>query len=153
MKRKVVFLDVDGTIVNAKGLIPESAKRAIKKAVENGHKLVVCSGRSLFQLPQSLLDLGFSGMVTAAGAQVIADGKEIEVNTSSHRYGLSDLTPSRDILKLYRELGGHILTLGSDSHKPEHLGAFLDETKEELKALGFKEFYTFEKMKPVCHML
>ena len=31
---------------------------------------------------------------------VIADGKGIEVNTSSHRYGLSDLTPSRDILKL-----------------------------------------------------
>lgn len=46
---------------------------------------------------------------------VIADGKGIEVNTSSYRYGLSDLTPSRDILKLYWELGGHILTIGSDS--------------------------------------
>ena len=49
---------------------------------------------------------------------VIADGKGIEVNTSSYRYGLSDLTPSRDILKLYWELGGQILTIGSDSHKP-----------------------------------
>ena len=74
MNQKVVFLDVDGTIVNDKGIIPESTKIAIRKAVENGHKLVVCSGRSLFQLPQMLLDLGFSGMVTAAGAQVIADG-------------------------------------------------------------------------------
>lgn len=84
---------------------------------------------------------------------VIADGKGIEVNTSSHRYGLSDLTPSRDILKLYRELGGHILTIGSDSHKPEHLGAFINETQKELKALGFKEFCTFDKMKPIFHQL
>ena len=84
---------------------------------------------------------------------VIADGKGIEINTSSHRYGLSDLTPSRDILKLYQELGGSILTIGSDSHKPEHLGAFLDETKKELKKLGFKEFCTFNKMKPVYHPL
>ena len=84
---------------------------------------------------------------------VIADGKGIEVNTSSHRYALTDLTPSRDILKLYRELGGRILTIGSDSHKPEHLGAFIDETKQELKMLGFKEFCTFDKMKPVYHLL
>ena len=44
MNQKVVFLDVDGTIVNDKGIIPESTKIAIRKAVENGHKLVVCSG-------------------------------------------------------------------------------------------------------------
>ena len=84
---------------------------------------------------------------------VIADEKGIEVNTSSHRYGLKDLTPSRDILKLYKELGGKIITIGSDSHKPEHLGAFVDETKEELKALGFEQICTFDKMKPVYHNL
>lgn len=84
---------------------------------------------------------------------VIADEKGIEVNTSSHRYGLKDLTPSRDILKLYKELGGKIITIGSDSHKPEYLGAFVDETKEELKALGFEQICTFDKMKPVYHNL
>ena len=84
---------------------------------------------------------------------VIADEKGIEVNTSSNRYGLKDLTPSRDILKLYKELGGKIITIGSDSHKPEHLGAFVDETKEELKALGFEQICTFDKMKPVYHNL
>lgn len=84
---------------------------------------------------------------------VIADKKGLEVNTSSHRYGLSDLSPSRDILKLYRELGGEILTIGSDSHKPEHLGAYIEETKEELKELGFHKICTFEKMKPVYHSL
>ena len=84
---------------------------------------------------------------------VITDGKGIEVNTSSHRYGLKDLTPSRDILKLYKELGGKIITIGSDSHKPEHLGAFVDETKEELRSLGFEYICTFDKMKPVYHKL
>lgn len=92
MDKKVVFLDVDGTIVNSKGVIPESAKKAIKKAVQNGHKLVVCSGRSRFQLPQFLLDLGFSGMVMAAGAQVVADGEEIyhAVIDEEHRKFVSE---------------------------------------------------------------
>ncbi len=84
---------------------------------------------------------------------VIKDGKGIEVNTSSHRYGLKDLTPSRDILRLYHELGGKIITIGSDSHKEEHLGAYIDETKEELKRLGFTQFTTFDKMRPVFHPL
>lgn len=85
--------------------------------------------------------------------EVIKNGKGIEVNTSSARYGLSDTTPSRAILELYRELGGRILTLGSDSHKPEHLGACMKETKEMLKSLGYREFCTFEKMQPVFHAL
>ena len=84
---------------------------------------------------------------------VIANGKGIEVNTSSHRYGLADLTPSRDILGLYQSLGGRILTIGSDSHKPAHLGAYIEDTKQELRALGFKEFCTFEKMVPKYHAL
>ncbi|EJO23597.1 PHP domain protein [Selenomonas sp. FOBRC6] len=84
---------------------------------------------------------------------VIADGKGIELNTSSHRYGLPDLTPSRDILRLYHELGGRIITIGSDSHKPDHLGAYIDEGKAELRALGFREFCTFERMQPIFHAL
>lgn len=84
---------------------------------------------------------------------VIADGKGIEVNTSNHRYGLSDMTPSRDILKLYKELGGTIITIGSDSHKKEHLGAYIDWAKEELRKLGYTQFCTFEEMNPVYHTL
>ncbi len=82
---------------------------------------------------------------------VIADGKGIEVNTSCYRYGLDDLTPSREILELYRDLGGKILTIGSDSHKPEHLGAHIPETVSELKAMGFRKLCTFERMKPAFH--
>ena len=84
---------------------------------------------------------------------VIKDGKGIEVNTSYHRYGLKDMTPSRDILKLYKELGGTIITIGSDSHKKEHLGAYIDEAKDELRKLGFKYYCTFENMAPIYHEL
>lgn len=84
---------------------------------------------------------------------VIADGKGIEVNTSNFRYGLNDLTPSRDILRLYKALGGKIITIGSDSHQEEHLGFRINEIKNELKEIGFESFNTFEKMKPLFHPL
>ena len=47
--KKVVFLDVDGTMVNDRGEIPESTKEAVRRAKANGHKMVVCTGRSRFQ--------------------------------------------------------------------------------------------------------
>ena len=84
---------------------------------------------------------------------VIADGKGIEINTSSHRYGLDGTMPSEEILRLYRKLGGHIITIGSDSHKPEHLGTYIEKTKRLLKDMGFEKFCTYEKMKPVFHDL
>lgn len=84
---------------------------------------------------------------------VIADGKGIEVNTSSHRYGLTDTMPSANILKLYRDMGGRIITIGSDSHKPEHLGAYIRETQALLKSLGYKQFCTFEHVRPIFHDL
>ncbi|SHK72262.1 histidinol-phosphatase HisJ family protein [Hespellia stercorisuis] len=85
--------------------------------------------------------------------QVIADGKGIEVNTSCHRYGLSDLTPSREILRLYRELGGTIVTIGSDTHEPSHLAAYIRETMDELKTLGFTSLCTYQNMVPAFHAL
>ena len=84
---------------------------------------------------------------------VIQDGKGIEVNTSCYAYGLKDLTPSAEILKLYHDLGGTLLTLGSDSHQPEQLGAHMQETKQKLLAMGFKHICTFDKMKPIFHSL
>ena len=92
-------------------------------------------------------------IVTEILKTVIADGKGIEINTSSHRYGLQNLTPSADILRLYRELGGRILTIGSDSHRKEHLGTYILDTMEEAKKLGFEESYTFDQMRPIPHKM
>ena len=84
---------------------------------------------------------------------IIEKGKGIEVNTSSFRYKLEDLTPSRDILKLYRELGGEIITVGSDSHRAEQVGAMVPYVRDELKNMGYKYFCTFDKMKPIFNEL
>ena len=84
---------------------------------------------------------------------IIADGKGIEVNTSCHRYGLNDLTPSTDILRLYRNLGGKIITIGSDSHRKEQLGTYLTDTVSVLKTLGYEEVYTFKQMCPIPHRM
>ena len=92
-------------------------------------------------------------MVIKILKQVIADGKGIEINTSSHAYGLSDLMPSRQILKLYHDLGGTIVTIGSDTHKAATLGAFIEETKEEMRKIGFKYYCTYKDMKPIFHEL
>lgn len=98
-------------------------------------------------------DANIRDIVAAIFEEAIRRGKGIELNTSSVRYGLSDLTPSTEILRLYRDLGGRILTLGSDSHKPEHLGAHIPAMRERLRALGFDEFCTFDHMEPVFHKL
>lgn len=83
----------------------------------------------------------------------IDEGKGIEMNTSSWRYGLRDTTPCREILELYHDLGGEILTLGSDAHNPEYLADHMDTACEILKDIGFTKFCTFEKMTPIFHAL
>ena len=85
--------------------------------------------------------------------KVIEDNKGIEVNTSSFRYGLKELTPERDILKLYHELGGKIITIGSDAHKAENVGEHIPYIQEELRKIGFTDICTFDKMKPIFHKL
>lgn len=92
--------------------------------------------------------------ITAAILErIIADGKGIEVNTSSFRYGLPDLQPCTEILELYRDLGGTIVTIGSDSHEPDHLGSYIAYVQRRLAALGFKAFCTFEGKESHFHEL
>ena len=83
--------------------------------------------------------------------KVISCGKGIELNTSCYRYNVGDLTPSRDILKLYKKLGGRIITTGTDSHRAEQVDSGLEKGIKELEAIGYNEFCTFTQMKPEFH--
>ena len=74
---RIVFLDVDGTLVNADGNIPNSTKYAIKKAKANGHRFVICTGRSRYQLSEELMDMGFDGVISSDGADVEVNGQRI----------------------------------------------------------------------------
>ena len=98
--------------------------------------------------------LGFPAnrdLVAATLEHAIAQGKGIELNTSSVRYGLADSQPAEEIWRLYRDLGGTVVTLGSDSHTPEHLGAYLRHYQRYLASLGFEGFYTYDHMVPTFH--
>jgi len=84
----------------------------------------------------------------------IKDGKGIELNTSSWRYKLPDTQPSRAILRLYKDLGGTIITVGSDAHNIKQLGAHLDDAYDILKnEIGFNDICTFDHMVPTFHQL
>lgn len=69
-KRKIVFIDIDGTLVDDDGNIPLSAQKACKQARENGHLLYLCTGRSKAEIYDSIWDVGFDGLIGAGGGYV-----------------------------------------------------------------------------------
>ncbi|MBC1414312.1 Cof-type HAD-IIB family hydrolase [Listeria welshimeri] len=77
MTKKVIFVDVDGTLVNDDGLVPDSARTAITKARDNGHQVYLCTGRSKPELYESILSIGFDGIIGAGGGYVEVDEKII----------------------------------------------------------------------------
>ncbi|MBQ3385266.1 MAG: histidinol-phosphatase HisJ family protein [Erysipelotrichaceae bacterium] len=81
----------------------------------------------------------------------IIDGKGIEINTSSWHYGLDDTMPSRQLLKLHRDLGGKIITIGSDGHTTRYVGDHFEDAVDILKDIGFTHVAGFTKMKPELH--
>lgn len=80
-------------------------------------------------------------------------GKGMECNTRGYSYGLGTTNPLPDILKRFRQLGGEIVTVGSDAHRPEDLGAHFGEAAEILKACGFTYYATFKGRVPEFHRL
>ena len=81
--------------------------------------------------------------------QIIGNGKGIELNTGGVKYGLKDLHPATAILKRYRELGGEIITIGSDAHTPENLLHHFSRAKTVLEACGFTHYTIFQERKPI----
>lgn len=79
---------------------------------------------------------------------LIQKGKGIELNTAGFKYGLGHAHPTLDILKRYKELGGEILTIGSDGHTPEQIAWEFDIVPPLLKEAGFDYFTVFKNRKP-----
>ena len=78
---------------------------------------------------------------------LISKGKGIEINTSPLRSGLTDTNPNMQVIKRYKELGGKIITIGSDAHKPEDVGANFNDAKKLLTDAGFSHFNVFSGRK------
>lgn len=79
---------------------------------------------------------------------IISNGKGIEVNTAGLKYGMPDPNPHHEILSRYLELGGEILTIGSDGHCPEHMAYDFSILPDFLRSLGFRYYTVFRNQKP-----
>ena len=73
----------------------------------------------------------------------------LEINSSGLRQAPNSPYPPRAILKLYHELGGRLITLGSDAHQPGNLAQGLDQCLELVQSLGRFQLLTFESRLPV----
>ena len=80
--------------------------------------------------------------------KLITKGKALEVNTSGYRKDLGCPLPDLDILKLYYDMGGRLITVGSDAHYVEDIGADIRRTYDELKKIGFTHIASFTDRKP-----
>jgi len=78
---------------------------------------------------------------------VIDKGRGLEINCSGLRDGCGPF-PSEEILRLYRSMGGEIITVGSDAHRPEAAAAAVREGTELLQACGFDYVNIFRQRKP-----
>lgn len=81
--------------------------------------------------------------------QTIESGKGIEINTSTFSSELGEPMPNEKYLKMYKQLGGEILSIGSDAHTIEKVGRNILEAHMMVQNIGFKYITYFENRKPI----
>lgn len=79
---------------------------------------------------------------------LITEGKALEINTKGLSAGLRCFHPMPDVLARYRELGGTLLTIGSDAHEPSAIAAGYETTRELLLSRGFTSYCVFTERTP-----
>lgn len=92
----------------------------------------------------------YSEKITRALKAIIKRNIALEVNTAKLGTAYNYTSPTFDIVEEYFNLGGRMITIGSDAHSPEFLANGFDYVKNELKKIGFTEYYYFEKRKPIA---
>lgn len=80
---------------------------------------------------------------------LIDSGKALEVNTSGLRQKIGRALPDLPLVRRYRELGGELVTLGSDAHCAEDLGKGIEAGMDLLREAGFRRFAVYEQHKPI----
>lgn len=95
----------------------------------------------------------YQDILDAILEKLIEMEKGIEINTGGLRKGLKSTNPSIEIIRRYRELGGEIITVGSDAHNIGDVASNFDKAREILLDCGFKYYATFEKRYPEFHRI
>lgn len=95
----------------------------------------------------------FADEIDAVLKKLISMGKGLEVNTAGLKYGLGFCHPHPDVLQRYKELGGEIVTVGADAHRPEHVAYEFERAKAVLAACGFRYYAEYKGRRPVFRNL
>ena len=75
--------------------------------------------------------------------------RALEINTAGLRQPISELSPERELVRRFRELGGQYITFGSDAHYAEHLAAHFAEAREAAEYAGFDSCVFFQNHHPM----
>ncbi len=90
----------------------------------------------------------YKDILDAILSTLLEKEKGLEINTGGIRKGLRELHPLTAVIKRYRELGGEIITVGSDAHVPGRISEGFDRAAEILTACGFRYYTVFENRIP-----
>lgn len=90
----------------------------------------------------------FGDILDAILIELIKKNKGIEINTSAIRYGLDSCHPNIEIIKRYKQLGGNIITLGSDAHNTNDLAKDFNLVYDMLEYLNIDNIAIFHKREP-----
>lgn len=81
---RLVFLDVDGTLLDHQQQLSPGVVNAVRTARAHGHRIFVCSGRSPAEVPLAITDIGFDGIISAGGGFTVLDGRLTAAHTLPH---------------------------------------------------------------------
>jgi histidinol-phosphatase (PHP family) len=87
----------------------------------------------------------FEEQIRAVLRAAVASGMGLELNTSGWRQAPGECYPALTILRWYRELGGEVVTVGSDAHHRHQLAAGIEQALDLIRAAGFRAVATFEE--------
>ncbi|MCR4999402.1 MAG: histidinol-phosphatase HisJ family protein [Lachnospiraceae bacterium] len=109
-----------------------------------GHLDYVVRYASRFMNKRIVIDVAkYKDILEAIFQLLIKNNICLEVNTGGYRHGLPEPNPSIELLTFYRDLGGHLLTLGADAHKPEDVAIQFEAVPDLLKSIGFQSITHF----------
>lgn len=142
---KAIFVDIDGTLVNDNGVIPESARHAIQAARNKGNLVFICTGRSIAEIYPDILDVGFDGIIGAAGGY-IEHGNEVLLHERIQKEQvqlLVDFFNKHEIDFYLESNGGLFASINCKSHLQLIIDQFIKEnpdSEDEIKN-GLQPFY------------
>lgn len=90
-----------------------------------------------------------SGVLDEILGTLAARNKALEINVSGLRGPFGRTMPEADLVRRFLELGGQFITIGSDAHRAEHVGANLTDGIEIARNAGFTHITLFEKREPI----